>query len=291
MKKIILPALITLALAGATFSTRAADTNNVPATDASATVPAAGSAAMGSPKPGMDEDAWLFGVTIPLWAPKIDGNVTLLGHKENVNVSFNQLREHLDASFSLAVDARKGKFDLFGDVGYMRFSADQKFPDGHVKATVGLKFLVSDAGVGYTLVKTESEHPFILEGTAGVRYWYASLPVTFKDDNTGTNLLSGSKTWNIVDPVIGLRASQYLTSKLHLDLAGDGGGFNLNNSTDWTWSATGVLTYDFCKYFSLSAGYKALALDESKGSGVGRGGKEGADLVFQGALVALNFSF
>ena len=117
------------------------------------------------------------------------------------------------------------------------------------------------------------------------------MPVTFKEDSTGTNLFSGSKTMNIVDPVIGLRATQYLTQKLHVDISGDGGGFNLNNDTDWTWSATGMLTYDFCKNFSLSAGYKALALDESKGSGVGKGGKMGADLVFQGALVAATLKF
>jgi hypothetical protein len=286
MKKIILPIIMLVTLAAATISVRADDTNTVPATGA----PATNSAAMDSLQPATDADAWKFGATIPLWAPAIGGNVTVDGHKQDVNVNFSQLREHLDASFSLALDARKGKYDIYGDVGYMKFSADQKFPDGHVKATVGLKFLVADAGLGYTLVQTESEHPFILEGTAGVRYWYASLPVTFKADG-GTVLFSGSRTWDIVDPVIGLRASQYFTRKLHLDIAGDGGGFDVNNGTDWTWSATGMLTYDFAKWFSLSAGYKALALDESKGSGVGKGGKEAADLVFQGALVALSFHF
>ncbi len=269
-------------LTDATISARADDTNAVPATTHST--------AMDSQQPATDADAWKFGVTLPLWAPAIGGNVTVRGHQENVNVNFSQLREHLDASFSLAVDARKGKYDLYGDVGYMKFSTDQKFPDGHVKATAGLKFLVADAGLAYTLIRTDSEHPFILEGTAGIRYWYTSIPVTFKTDG-GAVLFSGSKTWNIYDPVIGLRASQYFTSKFHLDIAGDGGGFNLNNGTDWTWSATGVLTYDFTEWFSLSAGYKALALDEANGSGTGKGGKMGADLVFQGALVALSFHF
>ncbi len=48
----------------------------------------------------------------------------------------------------------------------------------------------------------------------------------------------------------------------------------------------GALTYDFCKYFSLSAGYKAVALDESDG-----GGKKenGVNLIFNGVLVSLNF--
>jgi hypothetical protein len=281
MKRIHLFTITMLALAGATFSTRADDTNNVPATDASATATSS-SAAL---KPDMDEDAWQFGLNVPLWAPKIDGNATVLGHQENVSVSFNTLRQHLDASFALALDARKGKFDFYGDVGYMKFSVDKFFPDGHINSWAGLKFLVADAGAGYTLIKTESEHPFVLEGTAGVRYWYISTPVTFSD-NLGNTLFAGSKTWNLVDPVLGLRGSQYFTRKFHLDFAADGGGFDISHNTDWTWSAAGMLTYDFCKYFSLSAGYKALAIDELDNKG---NGNNGVNLIFNGALVTLNF--
>lgn len=48
----------------------------------------------------------------------------------------------------------------------------------------------------------------------------------------------------------------------------------------------GALSYDFCKYFSLSAGYQALALDESEN---GNRGSNGVNLIFNGALVMLNF--
>jgi hypothetical protein len=54
--------------------------------------------------------------------------------------------------------------------------------------------------------------------------------------------------------MIGLRGSQYLTSKLHLDFAGDIGGFGISdNQAELDWSATGMATYDFVKWFSLSA--------------------------------------
>ena len=94
---------------------------------------------------------------------------------------------------------------------------------------------------------------------------------------------------DIEDPVIGLRASKFLTRKLHLDFAGDVGGFGMSdNQAELDWSATGVVTYDFAKWFSLSAGYKALALDASKGSG---SSKNGVDLIFNGLLVAAEFKF
>ena len=89
-----------------------------------------------------------------------------------------------------------------------------------------------------------------------------------------------------MDPVIGLRGSQYFTQKFHLDFSADGGGFDISHNTDWTWSAAGVLTYDFAKWFSLSAGYKALALDESENK---THGANGVNLIFNGALVTLNF--
>lgn len=291
MKRVIFFTFTTLALAAATFSVLADDTNTVP--DASATAPAmapeAGSSAADSLKPAMDQDEWQFGLTVPLWAPKIDGNATVRGHQENVSVSFNTLRQHLDAVFSAGVEAHKGKFSIYGDVGYMKFSVSQSHvgPDGHVHVNswAGLKFLYSDLAGGYTLIQTESDHPFRLEGTVGVRYWYASTPVTFSDD-LGNTLFAGSKTWNLVDPVLGLRASQYFTTKLHLDISGDGGGFNISHNTDWTWSARGMVTYDFVKWFNLSAGYQALALDESENK---TNGKNGMNLIFNGALVELNF--
>jgi opacity protein-like surface antigen len=229
------------------------------------------------------DDAWRFGVTVPLWAPGIDGNVTIRGVQQDLNVSFDQLKDHLDASFALGLDARKGKFGLYAGVGYLKFSGE--YPAGYNgQASSELKLLVADAGLSYLLVKTESEHPFVLEGTAGIRYWHTESDLTI----TGLGGVSGDNKNDIVDPVFGLRGSQYFTRKFHLDFAGDFGGFDINNDTDWTWSATGLLTYDFAKWFSLSAGYKALALDESQGSGTG---KRGLDLIFNGVMIAAKFKF
>ena len=122
------------------------------------------------------DDPWRFGVTVPLWAPQIDGDVEVRGNHRDVNVSFSTLRDHLDAAFSLGLDARKGKFDIYGDVGYMKFSG------GGGIASFDLKFVIADAGVAYRLVKTEGEHPFVLEGTAGLRYWYTDTTLTLSTE-------------------------------------------------------------------------------------------------------------
>ena len=235
---------------------------------------------MAAPAAASDEAPWQFGVTVPLWAPQINGDVTVRGRQANVDISFDKLKDHLDASFSLGLEVRKGDFGVYGDVGYMKFSA------GGGSVSGDLKFVIADGGLSYVLLKKGEEHPFVLAGTAGVRYWYADT--TIRVNLPGPGSFSGGKTYDLVDPVIGLRASQYLTQKFHLDFAGDIGGFDINNDTDFTWSAMGVATYDFAKWFSLSAGYKALALDESKGSG---DNKHGLNLIFNGVLVLAQFNF
>lgn len=271
-------------LLAAAFACALASTVTARADDAaitSTTAPAMAPATKPNP------DAWDFEMTLPLWAPQVNGNATVRGRTADVNVNFSELKSHLDNVLSLAAEAHQGKFGIFGDVGYMKFSGG--FFDrlgGHTQAQ--LKFMIANGGLSYEIFKTENEHPFILEGTAGVRYWYAATELSHRDA-TDTRDFSGGNTLNIVDPVLGLRASQFITSKLHLDVQGDGGGFDLNHSTDWTWSAQAVLAYDFTKWFTLSAGYSAVALDESNG---GSGTSEkGLNLIFSGIEADLTFKF
>jgi hypothetical protein len=239
---------------------------------------------MAAPVAAPKEDPWRFGLTVPIWLPQINGNATVRGHQQNVDISYSELKDHLDASFALALDASKGKFDIFGNFGYMKFSGG--FSGGLAgSASAELKFIVANAGVAYQLVRTEGEHPFILAETVGVRYWYVSTQLDH-NDFTGRRDFHGYNNTDLFDPVVGLRASQYFTRKLHLDVAGDVGGFNISHDTDMTWSVLGVVAYDFTKWFTLSAGYQALALDESAGNG---SSQKGVDLIFNGAFIGLNF--
>ncbi len=228
------------------------------------------------------EDPWQFGVTVPLWAPRIDGNVTVKGHQEDVGISFSELKDHLDASFALGLEARKEKFGFSSGLGYMKFSAGSGGVDDE------LKVLIVDAVGFYQLVKTGEQHPFVLEATAGIRYWGFWNDITVKGP-AGTVLFNGTFDKNLWDPIIGLRGSQFFTPKLHLDFAGDVGGFGISdNQSDLDWSATGLVSYDFAKWFTLSGGYRALALDVSRGSG---SNEKGVDLIFNGALITAKFKF
>ena len=124
--------------------------------------------------------------------------------------------------------------------------------------------------------------------TDSIRYWATENDLKITGPQ-GAVLVDSNEKNDLIDPIIGLRASQYLTRKLHLDFQGDIGGFGLSDdSADLDWSAAGLLTYDFAKWFSLSAGYKALALDVESGSGAR---KKGADVIMHGLLISARLQF
>lgn len=233
------------------------------------------------------DDRWRFGVTIPLWAPGIDGDVTARGRTADVDLSFDDLTDNLEASFSIGLEARRERFGFFGNVGYMAFESDERLAGG-AESDAELKFLVADGGGFFRLIKTGEECPFILEALAGVRYWSVETDLKITAPGGGV-LVNAEPDHHLLDPIVGLRATKYLSRKWHLDFQGDVGGFEISNDTsDLTWSASGMVSYDFTRWFTLSGGYKALALDKESGSGAR---ERGVDIVMHGVLLAAKFSF
>jgi len=224
-----------------------------------------------------DVDGWQFSAALPLWAPSADGNITLGGQQRDFSVGFDEIKDHVESSFSLNLEARTENYGFYGGLGYMKFTGDA----GPVYAT--LKLFIGEAGGFYRFLNTGGDHPFILEGLVGMRDW--NTDSTFTSPNP---LLNGGKSRNVADPIIGLRGSQILTPKLHLDFKADVGGFDISESTDITWSAGSMFTYDFKKWFSLSAGYQALAIDEETSSGPSQ---RGLDLILHGPVLLLKFTF
>lgn len=233
------------------------------------------------------DDGWNFALGVPGWFAGINGNATVRGMQRDVNVNFDQIWNHLQSIYALNFSAQKGKWGIYADALYMRMTANPSGQEGYITSDASLDFFVGDADVTYQILKTTGEHSLTINALAGLRYWYVGTSMAIYD-NVNHHQHGGSAYFNVPDPIIGIRATQYLTEKLHLDVNLDGGGFNINNSTDWTWGAVGTLAYDFTKWFTLSAGYQALAIDESTGSG---DQKKGANLILNGALVEATFKF
>jgi len=80
-----------------------------------------------------------------------------------------------------------------------------------------------------------------------------------------------------------------LNQSIHIDVWGDIGGFGA--ASDLTWSATGVVGFDFelCELpMTVFAGYRAIAHDYSKGSGADR---FVWDVVLHGPILGFSIQF
>lgn len=272
MKTKLLLAIATCALP-LVYTTHADDTN-------SSTVTAPEMESVPNP------DGLRLAITVPGWLIGINGDVTALGHQQNVDISYSDLQDHLQCSAGAALDLGYGKFDFYTDVGYMKFTGNA-FGPGFSSVSQDLKFVLGNAGLAYQLVNVGDEQRFVLAGTAGLRYWYLDNSITIVGPG-GALLFSGSHNKDLIQPDIGLRGSQYLTRKLHLDFSTDIGGFGLQHANDLTWSATGMFTYDLARWLSISAGYKGLGLVESED---GNRGKNGVNVIFSGVLIAATVKF
>lgn len=231
---------------------------------------------------------WQFSVTLPVWAAGLDGDLTTGGVTQNVDIGFSDLKEHLDASASLALEARKGPLAIFGSFGYLKFAADGSGPAGGTSHAES-RFMVGDLAVSHAIYKSDSDRPFIIEALAGARY--ISLKNSIELRNAlGAVTFSNENTRDLIDPIIGLRGTKLLTEQLHLDFAADVGGFGISDSqSNLDWSAIALLSYDFTDWFTLSAGYKVLAIDADNGKSGAR--EFGADVKMSGAIVAAKFVF
>lgn len=208
--------------------------------------------------------------------------------KSDSVIGFSDLADQLDASASVAVGARKGALGVFGSVGYLKFAADADLPGGGVTEAES-EFTVADLAVSYVVYKGDSERPLVLEVLGGARY--IGLTNSIEIRNGAGNLLFGREnTHDLIDPIIGFRGTKGLTDKLHLDFAADVGGFDLSESqSELHWSAISLLSYDFTDWFTLSGGYKILAVDASNDK---VGARElGVDVKLSGAIISATFKF
>src|SRR5258706_11178946 len=100
----LLALAFTCELVSTATAVRADDSTTAPAATSTAAAPVA-APAMDST--AADPDGWKFDVTLPLWAPQINGNATVCGRHQDVNVNFSELKDHLDTVLALAAEMHK----------------------------------------------------------------------------------------------------------------------------------------------------------------------------------------
>lgn len=197
-------------------------------------------------------DGWTYQVTPYVWGSGLAGTIRPIrsGPTVEIDESFSDVLEHLDAAFFLFMMARKDRLVLIGDLSYSQSSADGELASGIAASGKEKQTSLTLLG-GYAAVDTQD---VTLDILAGIRAWDISASVDVPAVG-----VSESPSLTFVDPVLAARLSARLapqwTAVGYLDV----GGFDVGSKR--TWQAVASINYQVSDRFSVSAGYRHLAVD------------------------------
>jgi hypothetical protein len=220
------------------------------------------------------DNGWKFRVAPYMWLVALDGDVTVRGRESDLDLNFSDIWDELNIAAMLTIDARKGKWGFLGDMVAANLGKSTR-GDG-IKIDPTAKLALLSAAMSYQLGTWKLSETagqdvplVIVDGMFGIRYTYLDVELDFK--NVPLPDASGHKDW--VDPLIGARAFIDLSDRWALSITGNVGGFGVGS--DFTWGAMGTMGYRFSLFSAknnarMAAGYRAIYLDYSDGSGSNR---------------------
>jgi len=212
---------------------------------------------------------WTFDLTPYIWGVAMSGDVQGGALPAiNIDMSFSDILENLDAGLLGAFEARKGRWGMLFDAIYMKLEGSgtaSRTGPGPIGATatasadLELTQKMFAAAVAYRM--QEGRAPIDVIG--GLRYSKIEADATINGSffaQAGTVARSAEKDW--VDPYIGVRAlypiANHWTLVSYVDIGGLGVG------SDFTWQAVLGANYEISKTFAAKFGYRYLSVDYDK---------------------------
>ena len=219
------------------------------------------------------EGRWRAEVTAWGWFVGMTGDVAAEGGGARVDASFVDLMQASDTVIAFAgrVEAGYGRIGGFMDGLYGDMGADnQSGKLGLGEVDINFRQQLLDFGLMYRVGEWAPPGDASLNGRmttldlyAGGRYY--SIDLKIDPAIAALSSRTSSKSW--IDPIVGAKLVLPVAEHWNISLNGDVGGFGVES--DFTWSATAVLGYDF-RLFRMPAtvygGYRAIGWDFSEGS-------------------------
>jgi len=212
---------------------------------------------------------WTFDFTPYIWGVAMSGDVQGGALPAiNIDMSFSDILDNLDAGLLGAFEARKGRWGLLFDAIYMKLEGSgtaSRTGPGPIGATatasaeLDVTQKMFAAAVAYRAV--EGSAPIDIIG--GLRYSKIEADAAIDGSffaQAGSVARSADKSW--VDPYIGVRALYPVANHWTLVSYADIGGFGVGS--EFTWQALVGMNYEFSKTFAAKFGYRYLSVDYDK---------------------------
>lgn len=228
-----------------------------------------------------------------VWMVAMDGRLGVGDLTADVDASFGDILSGSDSLFAFSGRAEFGCGPIAGyvDAAYSKLGADDlSGPGGLVNADITTEMAFIDFGVMWRvheapscLASPENRRWLSVDLYGGGRYTWLDVEITPE----AAPARSRSVDW--LDPIVGAKVRIPFGDRWHAAINGDIGGFGAGS--DFTWSATAVIGYDFHigRWPSTAyLGYRALGQDYSTGSGPDR---FLWDIIQHGPILGLSLSF
>jgi len=195
-------------------------------------------------------DGWHIAVSPYLWFAGIHGTVGALGKEASVHASFGDIFSQLNIGLMSVVETRYDRIVMPVDFIWMNLSDEKSLTAGPVTSVkADMTQIILTPKVGYRFV----DHGKVkVDALLGFRYWHMGTALTSQPAGP-TPGASG----NWVDALGGGRMQARLTPKLSVNVFGDIGG----GGADSDYQAGGLLGYELNKKWTLSAGYRYMAVN------------------------------
>ena len=130
--------------------------------------------------PAAAQDGWSFAVTPYVWVPGIETSLDTDFGRLNSSKSNAATLSDLDFAFMGAVEARRGRFGLIGDLLYAKISEDQDTPFGVLFDGVDVTTQVT-AATGYGFYRAYEDDHLFVDVLGGARWYDVKIDVSFDE--------------------------------------------------------------------------------------------------------------
>jgi hypothetical protein len=213
-----------------------------------------------TPSSPAEDNKWHLAVSPYLWFAGFHGTVGDLNRNVSVHASPGDLLSHFNFGLMGAMEARRKRTVLTGDLLWIRLSDSDALPFPGLQATsadVRIGQFIWTSKVGARLVDGEK---FKIDALGGVRFWHLGEKLNFSPSQLGLSF-TPSQSW--ADPLVGGRIQAALSPKLEATIAGDVGGWGIGSQLDY--QVVGLLGYKVSPKWTLQAGWRYLFVDYTSG--------------------------
>ena len=240
-----------------------------------------GKAAASDPAPaaapgGGAAAGWRHEVALYLLAAGLDGEVTVRGLDADVDVSFSDIMENLEAGGMAAYRGTNGRWAVMANGVFMGLGATK---DGRLGGRTDVD--VDQAALEIDGTYRLNERLELLFGVRG-----RAIDVTAAVDSPPLPETRESADQRWIDPLVGLRVGVPMGGKWSFIGRGDIGGFGVGS--DLAWQVIARFDWRITPRFGASFGYQILDEDFEEGDGADRFRYEVTTL---GPVVGVTFSF